>query len=45
VWEIIKFKEGGSKYIYKRDITESGRKGYSLADFPREGGVFLDNQK
>jgi len=47
VWEIkkIKFQEGRSKYMYKGDMTESGGKGYSLIDFPREGGVFLDKQK
>jgi len=43
VWEII--KGGGSKYIYKGDIIDSGGKGYSLTDIPREGGVFLEKQK
>jgi len=38
-------KEGGSIYIYKGDITESGGKGYSLTDFPRGSGVSLDKQK
>jgi len=39
-----KSKWGGSKNIYKRDITESGGKGYPLADFPCEGGVSLINK-
>jgi len=42
VWGIKdKSKGGGSKNIYKRDITESRGKGYPLADFLRGGGVSL----
>jgi len=29
----------------KRDITNSRRKGYPLADFPREGDIFLSKLK